>query len=178
MILKMNCVYSGMDMESSLYYLIFFFLPFCFFSGIFCCSFFLATLHSLGDLSSRTRDWTWALAVKVTNPNHWLLLFSHSFMFDSLWPHGLQHTRLPCASLSPRVCSNSRPLSQWCHPTISSSVVPFSSCPRSFPASGSFPISWLFPSGGQSIGASASVLPMNIHGTAREIPLLPHFESF
>ena len=60
-------------------------------------------------------------------------------MSDSLWPHGLQHTRLPCLSLSPRVCSDSCPLSQWCHPTISSSVVPFSSCPQSFPASGSLP---------------------------------------
>ena len=177
MILKMNCVYSGMDMESSLYFLIFFF-SFCFVFWYFLLLFFLATLHSLGDLSSWTRDWTWALAVKVTNPNRWLLLFSHSFMFDSLWPHGLQHTRLPCASLSPSVCSNLCALSQWCHPTISSSVVPFSFCSWSFPASGSFPISRLFPSGGQSIRASASVFPMNIHGTAREIPLLPHFESF
>ena len=87
-------------------------------------------------------------------------------MSDCSQPHGLQHARLPCPSLSPRVCSNSCPLSQWCHPTISSSVVPFSSCPQSFPASGSFPMSQLFPSGGQSIGASAStsVLPMNIQG--------------
>ena len=81
-------------------------------------------------------------------------------MSDSLWAHGLQHARLPCSS-SPRVCSNSCPLSQWCHATISSSVVPFSSCPQSFPASGSFPRSRLFASGGQSIGASASVLPVN-----------------
>ena len=85
---------------------------------------------------------------------------------NCLWPHGLQHTRLPCPLLSPGVCSNSCPLSQWCHPTISSSVTPFSSCPQSFPASESFPISWLFASGSQSIGASAStsVLPMNIQG--------------
>ena len=85
-------------------------------------------------------------------------------MSDSLWPHGLQHTRLHCPSLSPRICLNSGPLSCWCHPTISSSVAPFSSCPQSFPASGSFPISWLFISGSQSIGASAlaSVLPMTI----------------
>ena len=68
------------------------------------------------------------------------------------------------ASLSLRVCSNSCPLSQWCHPTISSSVVPFSPWPQSLPASGSFPVSWLFASGGQSIGASASVLPVNIYG--------------
>ena len=82
-------------------------------------------------------------------------------MSNSFWSLGLQHARLPCSSPSPGVCSNSCPLSQ-CHPTISSSVVPFSSCPESFPASGSFPMSWLFSSGGQSIGASASVLPMNI----------------
>ena len=76
----------------------------------------------------------------------------------------LQHTRLPCPSLSPRVCPNSCPLSQWCHPTISSSVTPFSSCLQSFPASGCFPVSWLLASGGQNIGAStsASVFPMNI----------------
>ena len=76
----------------------------------------------------------------------------------------LQHGRLPCPSPSPRVCSNPRPLSQWFHPTISSPVTPFSSCPQSFPASGSFPVSWLFTPGGQSIRASssASVLPMNI----------------
>ena len=79
-----------------------------------------------------------------------------------LWPHGLQHARLTCPSPYPRDCSNSCPLSWWCHPTISSPVTPFSSCPQSFPASGSFPVSWLFTSDGQSIGASASVLPMNI----------------
>ena len=78
-------------------------------------------------------------------------------------PHGLQHARLPYPSPTPRACSNSCPLSQWCHPTISSSAVPFSSCLQSFPASGSFLISQFFPSGGQSTGASASasVLPMN-----------------
>ena len=76
------------------------------------------------------------------------------------------HTRLLCPSPSPRACSNSCSLSQWCHPTISSSVIPFSSCPQSFPALGSFPMSQLFTSGGQSVGASASasVLPMNIQG--------------
>ena len=84
-------------------------------------------------------------------------------MSDSSWLHGLQHARLPCPSPIPRACSNSCPSSQWCHPTISSSVVPFS-CPQSFAASGSFPMSWLFASGGQSIGdsSSASVLPVNI----------------
>ena len=87
-------------------------------------------------------------------------------MFDSLWPHGLQHARLPCPSLSPRACSSSCPLNQWCIPTISSSVIPSSSCLQSFPASGSFPMSHLSASGGPSIGASASatVLPMNIQG--------------
>ena len=93
-----------------------------------------------------------------------LLLFSGSVMSNSLWPHGLQHARPPCPSPNPRACSNSWPSCRWCHPTISSSVVPFSSCPRSFPASGSFPVSQLFTSGGQStwVSASASVLPMNI----------------
>ena len=83
---------------------------------------------------------------------------------DSLRSHRLQHARLPCSLLSPRVCSNSCPLSWWCQPTISSSVVPFSSFPQSSPTSGSFPMTWLFESGGQSIGASASVLPVNIQG--------------
>ena len=91
------------------------------------------------------------------------MLFSCSVMSDSLCPYGLQHTRLPCPSLSPRVCSNSCSLSRWCHPTISSSVTHFS-CHQSFPASGSFPVSWLFASGSQSNGASASVLTMNIQG--------------
>ena len=93
-------------------------------------------------------------------------LFSRSVVSDSLQPHGLQHARLPRPSPAPRACSNSCPLSRWCHPTISSSVVPFSSCPQSFPASGSFLMSQLFTAGGQSIGTSAStsVLPMNIQG--------------
>ena len=91
--------------------------------------------------------------------------FSCSVMSDSLWPHGLQHARLPCPSPTSRVYPNSCPLSRWCHPIISSSVVPFSSCPQPFPASGSFPMSQFFTSDGQSTGvsASASVLPMNIH---------------
>ena len=95
-----------------------------------------------------------------------LLLFSCLTVSNSLWPHGLKYARIPCLSPSPRACSNSCPLSQWCHPTISSSVIPFSSCLLSFPAPGSFPVNQLFPSGGQSIGASASVavLPMNIQG--------------
>ena len=90
--------------------------------------------------------------------------FSLSVVSDSLQPHGLKHNRLPCPPLSPGVCSDSCPLSQWCHPTISSPVVPFSSCPQSFPTLGSFTVSQLFTSGGQIVGASAlaSVLPMNI----------------
>ena len=89
--------------------------------------------------------------------------FSHSAMSDSLRPHESQHAKPPCPSPTPRVYSNSCPSSRWCHPAISSSVVPFSSCPQSLPASGSFLMSQLFTSGGQSIGvsASASVLPMN-----------------
>ena len=92
--------------------------------------------------------------------------FSCSVVSDSLWPHRLQHARPPCPSPTPGVYSNSCPLSRWCHPNISSSVVPFSSRLQSFPASGSFPVSQFFTSGGQSIGvsASASVLPMNIQG--------------
>ena len=90
--------------------------------------------------------------------------FSCSVMSNSLWPHGLQHIRPPCPSPTPRVYSNSCPSSLWCHPIISSSTVPFSSCFQSFRASGSFPVSQFFASGGQNIGASASasVLPMNI----------------
>ena len=90
--------------------------------------------------------------------------FSHSVVSDSLWPHGLQHTRLLCPSPTPGAYSNSCPSSQWCHPTISSSVIPFSSCLQSFPVSGPFQWVIFFTSGGQSIGASAtaSVLPMNI----------------
>ena len=79
-----------------------------------------------------------------------------------LQPHGLQHARISCPWPTPRACSNSSPLSWWCHPTISSSVVPFSSYLQSFPASGSFPMSQFFPSGGQSIGTSVSVFPVNI----------------
>ena len=122
-----------------------------------------------------------------------LLMFSHSVVSNSLQPHGLQHTRLPCPSPSPEACSNSYPSSWWCHPTILSSVVPFS-CLLSFPASGSFLKSHLFTSGGQSIGtsASASVLPMNIQGwfplgltgllslsptDSQESSSTPHFKS-
>ena len=105
------------------------------------------------------------------------MLFSLSVMSDSLQTHGLQHTRLPCSSLSSRVCSNSCPLCQWYHSTISFSVGPFSSYIQSFPASGSFPMSWLLTSGGQSIGfsASGSVLSINIQSW---FPDLISFTSF
>ena len=90
--------------------------------------------------------------------------FSYSVMYDSLRPHGMHHVRPPCPSPTPGACSNLCPSNWWCHPTISSSVVPFSSCLQSIPASVSFPMNQLFISGGQSIGSSAlaSVLPMNI----------------
>ena len=90
--------------------------------------------------------------------------FSLSVVSNSLQPHGLQHARSPCPSLTPRIYPNSCPSSWWCHPTISSSIVPFSSCLQSFPASWYFPMSQFFTSGGQSteVSASASVLPMNI----------------
>ena len=92
------------------------------------------------------------------------VLFSCSVVFDSLQPHGLQHTRLPCPLPAPGACSNSCQSSRWCHPIFSSSVVPFFSCLQSFPASGAFPVSQFFASGGQSIAvsASASILPMTI----------------
>ena len=92
--------------------------------------------------------------------------FSRSVASNSLWPHELQHTRPPCPSTSPGVHSNSHPSTRWCHPAISSSVVPFSSCPQSLPASESFPMSQLFTWGGQSTGvsASASFLPKKSQG--------------
>ena len=92
--------------------------------------------------------------------------FSCSVTSNSLWPHRLQYTRLPCPSPYPRVCSNSCPSGLWCHPTISFFVTRFSSCPQTFPASESFPVRWLFVSRDQSFGASASasVFPMNIEG--------------
>ena len=92
--------------------------------------------------------WTHPIPVSVSQ-------FSRSVVSDSLWPHESQHARPPCPSLTPVVHSDLRPSSQWCHPAISSSVVPFSSCPQSFPASESFPMSQLFPWGGQNTGVSA-----------------------
>ena len=96
--------------------------------------------------------------------------FSHSIVSDSLWPHESQHARPPYPSPTPGVHPNSCASGQWCHPAISSSVVPFSSCPQSLPASGSFPVSQLFAWGGQSIGVSTStsVLPMNIQDWSLE----------
>ena len=91
-----------------------------------------------------------------------MLQFSRSVVSDYLQPHGLQYASLPCPSSTPGVYSNLCPLSQWCHPTISPSVVPFSACLQFFPASGSFQMSQLFASGGQRIGASASVFPVII----------------
>ena len=95
--------------------------------------------------------------------------WSIAVMSDSLQPHGLQHTRLPCPSPIPGACSNSCPSSQWCHPAISSCVTAFSSCPQSFPASGSFPVSQFFASGGQSIGVSTCLVSLFY-----KFCLLPH----
>ena len=104
-----------------------------------------------------------SLNFSSSDPHSTSVQFSRSVVSNSLWPDGLKHARPPCPSPTPGAYSNSCPLSQWCHPTISSSVVPFSFCLQSFPASGSFPRSQLFASGDQSTGvlASASVLPMN-----------------
>ena len=106
-------------------------------------------------------QWLMGMGYKVFEGS---VKFSHSVISDSLLHHVLQHARLPCPSPTPGACSSSCPSRQWCHPTISSSVVPFSSCPQSFPASGSFQMSQFFTSDGQSIGvsASASVLPVSI----------------
>ena len=133
----------------------------------------VANFFSRGSLWPR--DWTWGSRIagqfftiwvtrEAPHQNISSVQFSRSIVSDSLWSHGLEHARPPCPPPTPIVYSKSSPLSQWCHPTISSSVVPFSSCLQSFPASGSFPMSQFFESGGQSIGvsSSASVLPMNI----------------
>ena len=116
-------------------------------------------------MSNESQSVVWCNHLILCHPISFLhiLLFSCSVMSDSLQPHGLQHTRLACPSPSPGACSNSCPLSQWCHPAISSSVIPFS-CLQTSPASGSFLMSQLFTSGSQSIGASPSILSMNIQG--------------
>ena len=120
-------------------------------SSQYCCF-----ISSGSSVKNKVGDWLAHTSVQ--------LLFSHKVVSNSLRPHGLQHARPPCPSPTPGACSNSCPLSQWCHPTISFSVTPFSSCLPSFPASRSFPVSQFFASGDQSIGASASalVLPINI----------------
>ena len=109
-------------------------------------------------LSGHERIYWYIVYIKLT----YAVQFSRSVVSNSLWPHEPQHTRAPCPSPTPGVCPNSCPLSRWCHPTILSSVVPFSSCPQSVPASGSSQMSQFFASGGQSIGVSAStsILPM------------------
>ena len=117
--------------------------------------------HTQGGEGGRERKiYNWVFLGGIANINDQFRSVTQSC--PTLWPHGLKRTRLPCSSSTPGVYSNSCPLSQWCHPTISSSVMPFSSHLQSFPASGSFQMSHLFPSGGQSTGvsASASVLPM------------------
>ena len=117
------------------------------------CSISYSTKGQLGDFKEISSEWQFSF-----------VQFSRSVVSNSLRPHEPQHARPPCPSTTPRVYPNPCPLSWWCHLTISSSVIPFSFCLQSFPAAGSFPVSWLFASGGQSIGASASVLPMNIQG--------------
>ena len=125
--------------------------------------------------SSQPRDWTWVSCIAgrfftvwaIEKPHILVIVqFSHSVVSNSLQPHELQHTRPSCPSPTPGVHSNSCPSSQWCHPAVSSSVIPFSSCPQSLPASGSFPMSQLFAWGGQSTGASALALcpPKNTQG--------------
>ena len=113
--------------------------------------------------AARSKENLYSYLTWHTKVNFSSVQFSCSVVSNSLWPHELQHTKPPCPSPTPGVYSNLRPSSWWCHPAISSSVVPFSSCPQSLPASGSFPMSQLFTLGGQSIGvsASASVLPKN-----------------
>ena len=122
----------------------------------------------LGSPTQKSKEWSFLQLVSLSkNVSVTCICFLEFVVVQSLScfrPHRLQHTRPPCPSLCPRACSNSCPLSQWCHPTISSSVAPFSSCLQSFPPSESFPVSQFFTSGSQSIraSASASVLPVNI----------------
>ena len=123
--------------------------------------------HKIGHITifNHTIQWHYSHSPCCATIIVWVssVHFTHSVMSYALWPHELQHARIPCLSSTPGVYPNPCPSSRWCHPTISSSVVPFSSCPQSFLASGSFQMSQLFATGGQSIGvsASASVLPMN-----------------
>ena len=131
---------------------------------IFNFSVLLYTFHYKKYLhGSKAKSTEWGTLPSILVTPSLVSQFSHSVVSDSLRPHELQRTRPPCPSSTPGVYSNSCPSSRWCHPAISSSVVPFSSCPQSLPASGSFPMSQLFAWGGQSTGvsAAASVLPMN-----------------
>ena len=133
----------------------------------------LCHYHLIHALYGQTLDWCLSdknVSHRILSAFSWFLKddllefqFSCSVVSDSLQPHGLQQARLPYPSPTPGIYSGSCPLSRWCHPTISSSVIPFSSCLQSLPSSGSFQMSWLFTSGGQSIGVSAStsVLPMS-----------------
>ena len=141
-----------------------------------------AAVCGMAESQTWPRDWAqhsvtrgfgsgggWEGEVHTHRHTHTLVYVSSELvaqLYPTLWPHGLQHARLPCPLPTPRAASDSCPSSRWCHPTILSSVVPFSSRLQSFPASRSFPISQFFPSGDQSTGvsASASVLPMNIQG--------------
>ena len=127
----------------------------------FCCC--CSVTHSCRTLCDSMDCSTTGFSVLLTPVKLLSVQFSRLVVSDSLRPHESQHARLPCPSPTPRVYSNSCPSNRWCHPAISSSVVPFSSCPQSLPASGSFPMSQLFAWGGQSIGVSAfvSILPMN-----------------
>ena len=120
----------------------------------------LTILPILAHNNSPVLHYSWVQSLSLTVISS--VQFSRSVVSDSLRPHELQHARPPCPSPTPGACSNSYPLSWWCHPTMSSSVVPFSSRLQSFPASGFFPMSQFFASSSQSIGVSASVLPMNI----------------
>ena len=133
-----------------------------------CFWFFLALSPTTAALEAAQGSLTlWPMTKNIQCQSHWtLLLFSRYVVFDSLWPHGLQHATPGFPVLSPRICSNSCASSQWSHPIISSSVTHFFSCLQFFPASGSFPMNQLFTSSGQSTGpsASASVHPMNIQG--------------
>ena len=127
------------------------------------------SLRQRGDKKRRRKDIWRNIGENITyltKINIQSVQFSCSVVSDSLWPHGLQHARPPCPLPTLGVYSNLCPLSRWCHPTISSSVVPFSSCPQSFPASGSFQMGQFFVSGDQRIGvsASASFLPKNTQG--------------
>ena len=128
---------------------------------------FLLQIFLLEELTVRNNETSFLLSVSNNRQKSLpSVQFSHSVVSDSLRPHELKHARPRCPWPTPRVHPNSYPSSRWCHPAISSSVAPFSSCPQSLSASGSFPMSQLFTSGGQSIGvsASASVLPLNIQG--------------